>query len=85
MGTNIMLWKYILKDQNESKVTYLVLLLDNNNCEKKAKIMYKWYFELLFICIHTNNINYDLIQLKKTYVIVSLERVGKATIIEKRR
>ena len=65
MGTNIMLWKYILKDQNESNVTYLVLLLDNNNCEKKAKIMYKWYFELLFICIHTNNINYDLIQLKK--------------------
>ena len=64
MGTN-MLWKYILKDQNESNVTYLVLLLDNNNCEKKAMIMYKWYFELPFICIHTNNINYDLIQLKK--------------------
>ena len=41
MGTNIMLWKYIIKDQNESNVTYLVLLLDNNNCEKKAKIMYK--------------------------------------------
>ena len=64
MGTNIMLWKYILKDQNESNVTYLVLLLNNNNCEKKAKIMYKWYSELLFICIQTNNINYDLIQFK---------------------
>ena len=57
MGTNIMLWKYILKDQNESNITYLILLLNNNNCEKKAKIMYKWYFELLFICIQTNNIN----------------------------
>ena len=65
MGTNIMLWKYILKDQNENNVTYLVLLIDNNNCEKMAKIMYKWYSELLFICINTNNINYDLIQLKK--------------------
>ena len=61
MGTNIMLWKYILKDQNESNITYLVLLLNNNSCEKKAKIMYKWYFEILFICIQTNNINYDLI------------------------
>ena len=61
MGTNIVLWKYILKDQNESNVTYLVHLLNNINCEKKAKNMYKWYFELLFICIQTNNINYDLI------------------------
>ena len=41
-----------------------VLLLNNNNCEEKAKIMCKWYFELLFICIQTNNIKYDLIQLK---------------------
>ena len=66
MGTIIMLWKYILKDQNENNVSYLVLLLNNtcNNCEKKAKIMYKWYSELLFICIQTNNINYDLIQFK---------------------
>ena len=46
--------------------------------------MYKWYFELLCICIQTNNINYDLIQLKKN-LGVSLERVRKATIIEKRR
>ena len=60
MGTNIIVWKYILKDQNESNITYLVLLLNNNNCEKKAKIMHKWYSELLFICIQTNNINYDL-------------------------
>ena len=66
MGTNIMLWKDILKDQNESNVTYLVLLLNNNNCESKTKIMYKWYSEFLFIYIQTNNINYDLIQLKKT-------------------
>ena len=61
MGTIIMLWKCILKDQNENNVSYLVLLLNNNNCEKKARIMYKWYFELLFICIQTNN---DLIQFK---------------------
>ena len=53
MGTNIM-WKCILKDQNESNITYLVLLLNNNNCEKKANIMYKWYSELLFIYIQTN-------------------------------
>ena len=42
MNTNVMLWKFILKDKNESNITYLVLLFNNNNCEKKAKIMYKW-------------------------------------------
>ena len=56
MGINIILWKYILKDQNESNDTYLVLLLNNNNCEKKAKITYKWYSELLEL--YRNNCSY---------------------------
>ena len=56
MITNTMLWKYILKDKNESNVTYLVLLLNNNNCEKKAMIMYKWYSELLEL--YPNNCSY---------------------------
>ena len=30
MGTNIMFWKYILKDQNENNITYVDLLLNNN-------------------------------------------------------
>ena len=47
MGTNIMLWKYIMKDRNESDGINLVFLFNNNNCEKKAKIMYKLYSELM--------------------------------------
>ena len=56
MGTNIMLWKYILKDQNESNDAYSVLRLNDNNCEKKAKIMYKWLSELLDL--YRNNCSY---------------------------
>ena len=56
MGTNIMLWKHIIEDQKESNGTYLGLIFNNNNSEKKANIMYKWYSDLLEL--YRNNCSY---------------------------